>query len=378
MEQKPSPYERLNRLAIAGETRFGRWGWMLLVVLLLMMAASIYVRPGTNYYGHGVSFEALSRNPLDLRNGNVLGYRIFTPLLAYLIGLRGRPFILLNLVFAAVTLGAVYRYFRARSPQPGDALFGAMCLAFSSVVLITIYYAGFCDAFTYLSVFIMWRWRHRPLVMYPFLLMGAFNHEGALFVIPWFVYLKLAESPRKLATVAELIVGLSVVVAAFMLIRRWISLGQDLGLFAGTYLSPLLKDPLVMVRYAHQFYWLGFFGVFKALWVIPFIAAVAMWKNGRKKDVYGMIILMLCAAAQLLVAYDTTRMLTLGFMVMIVSLEYLFVFGPSTFRRWVPWVFLFNLFIPQLYTAAKVIEIMHSLPSNLMRMILEKGPYWVG
>lgn len=131
-------YERLNHLVDSGETRFGRWGWVFLVVFLLMLAACFYVRPGTNYVGHGVHFEALSRNPLDLRNGNVLGYRIMTPLLAYLIGLRGKPFILLNLIFAGVTIGAVYRYFRGRTDQPGDALFGAMCLTFSSVVLITI------------------------------------------------------------------------------------------------------------------------------------------------------------------------------------------------------------------------------------------------
>jgi hypothetical protein len=378
MDENPTPYQCLNRLVTAGEARFGRWGWSLLVVLLLMLAAAVYVRPGTNYYGHGVYFEALSRNPLDLRNGNVLGYRILTPLLAYLVGLRGRSFILLNLVFAAVTIGAVYRYFRTRAKLPGDALFGAMCLTFSSVVLITIYYAGFCDAFTYLSVFIMWRWRHRPLVMYPFLLLGVLNHEGILFVVPWFVYLKLTESPRKMATVAELAVGLGVVLVIFVMFRRWLSLGRDAGMFAGAYLTPLLKDPMVMIQQAHQYYWLGFFGVFKALWLIPVVAAVGMWKGGRKKEVYGMIILTICTAAQLLIAYDTTRMLTLGFMVIIISLEYLFVSGSSEFRRWAPWVFIFNLFVPQLFTAARVIEIMHSLPSNLLRMLLEKGPYWVG
>lgn len=378
MNERPTLYEHLNRFVAAGEARFGRWGWVFIVVVLLMLAASFYVRPGTNYYGHGVNFEALSRNPLDLRNGNLLGYRVMTPFLAYLIGLRGKSFILLNLVFAGVTIGAVYRYFRGRSDQPGDALFGALCLTFSSVVLVTIYYAGFCDALTYLALFLMWRWRSRPLVFYPLLLVGVLNHESVLFTIPWYAYLKLGDAPRKSVVLAELLIGLGAVLVAYYLFRRWISLGGEIGLTSGAYLRSFTADPLSAVKRAYLFYWVGLFSVFKLLWVFPIAAASAMWKNGRRRDVYGMFILMACAVSQLALAYDTTRMLTLGFMVLIVSLEYFFTTGAYRFRQWAPWVLIGNLLVPQLYTAANIIEIMQSIPATLLRMIIEKGPYWVG
>ncbi len=370
-------YDRLNNIAEYGEARFGRWGWVILLAFILMLAASIYVRPGTNYVGHGVHFEALSKNPLDLRNGNPLGYRIMTPLLAYLIGLRGRPFILLNLVFAAVMIGAVYRHFRAVTALKGDALFGTMCITFSSVILITIYYAGFCDALTYLAIFMAWRWRSRPPLFYLAFLVGALNHEGALFTLPWFVYLKLTESPRKSRALLEMAVGFGVVLAAYFLFRNWLSSSQEMGLSATAYLQPLLTNPFGMIRKACQYYWLGLFTVFKALWVFPIVAAVAMWKDRRKGQVVGMIILMMCAASQLVVAYDSTRMFTLGFLVLIISLEYLFRTDAYGFRQWAPYVFLFNLFIPQLFTAGMIIEIMHSTPMNLLRMIFGHGPWWV-
>ncbi|MDD4052412.1 MAG: hypothetical protein PHR28_11020 [candidate division Zixibacteria bacterium] len=378
MNETPTLYERLNRLVDKGETRFGNQGWVFLVVFLLMLAASFYVRPGTNYYGHGVHFEALSRNPLDLRNGNVLGFRIMTPLLAFLVGLRGKSFILLNLVFAGVTIGAVYRYFRSRSNQPGDALFGAMCLTFSSVVLVTIYYAGFCDALTYLALFLMWRWRSRPLLFYPLLLAGVLNHESVLFTIPWFAYLKVSDASRKSAALAELLIGLGAVLLAYYLFRRWISLDGEIGLTSGSYLRSFIADPLFAVKPAYLFYWVGLFSVFKLLWVFPLVAVVAMWKNGRRRDVYGIVILMACAVSQLAIAYDTTRMLTLGFLVLIIPLEYLFTTGTYRFRQWAPWVLIGNLLVPQLYTAANIVEIMHSIPATLLRMIIEKGPYWVG
>ncbi len=378
MNEAPTLYERLNRLVDTGEIRFGRWGWIFLVVILLMLAASVYVRPGTNYYGHGVHFEALSRNPLDLRNGNVLGYRIMTPLVAYLIGLRGKPFILLNLFFAAVTIGTVYRYFRSRLNQPGDALFGALCLTFSSVVLVTIYYAGFCDALTYLALFLMWRWRSHPALFYPLLLVGVLNHESVLFTIPWFVYLKLSEAPRKRVALAELLIGLGTALLAYYLFRRWISLDREAGLTPQAYFGGFNVDLLFAIRRSYLFYWVGWFSVFKLLWAFPLAAAAAMWRNGRRRDVYGMAILMVGALAQLAIAVDTTRMLTIGFMVLIVSLEYLFSTGAFRFRQWAPWVLVGNLLVPQLYTAGPIIEIMQSVPATLLRMVIEQGPYWVG
>ena len=105
-------------------------------------------------------------------------------------------------------------------------------------------------------------------------------------------------------------------------------------------------------------------------------AAVSLWQRGDRKTVIGMLLFFGGAASQLIIAYDTTRMLTLSFLVMIIALEHFFRTDAFEFRRWAPWLFLFNLLIPQLYTAAQIIEIMKSTPMDLLQMILHGTPYW--
>lgn len=369
-------YDKVNRLLVRSETKYGRLTVAIIIAVLLFLAASTYVRPGTNYVGHGASFEALTKNPLDLRNNNAIGYRIMTPLISYAIGLRGRPFIILNLLFAAILIALVYDYFRRRHDAPADALIGATTITFSAVILVTIYYSGFCDALTYLIIFAMWRWKEKSWLFYTLFLVGLFNHESVAFLTPWFIFEKLRVSKRKQITVIELIIGLAVVFSLFFGIRQWLAQGQQIGMDMRFYLSPLKENPLFWINHAFPYQAIGFFTVFKAFWVFPFLAAYAMYKNKDKTLLAGMIILTGCAFSQLLIAYDSTRMLTLGFMVMILGLEYLFVNDTYQIRKWAFPVILFNLFIPQLFTAAKIIEWMQSTPINLIRMVLEQKPWW--
>jgi hypothetical protein len=341
-----------------------------------MIIACIYVRPGTNYVGHGVLFEALTKNPLDLRSGNVLGYRVLTPWICWAIGLRGRIFIIFNLIVACFSIGLVYCYFRRRVQQPGDALFAAGGLTFSAVILVTIYYAGFCDAMTYLLLFLMWQYRRKPWAFYPLFFAGILNHEGILFLVPWWLYIFFRESTHRRRLLLEIPVGFGLVLTLFFLFRHWLSQGKEVGMTSVFYFGALINDPLLSIRNAFQFYWMGFFSVFKGLWIFVIAAAVSLWKGGEKPQVIGMVLLMACAACQLLVAIDSTRMFTLGFLVLIISLEHLYRTNAYDFRRWAIPVFVFNLFIPQMLTAGRYIEIMHSLPSNILRMIFEHAPYW--
>ena len=73
-----------------------------------------------------------------------------------------------------------------------------------------------------------------------------------------------------------------------------------------------------------------------------------------------MLLLQSCVAAQMVVAYDSSRMMTLGFIVMIPALKHLFEHNPFEFRRWAGWVVLANLVLPQVQTWKDRIEIMRS------------------
>ncbi len=368
-------YDQVNNVVLRGEAKFGRFWWIIFVSVALMILASIYVRPGTDYIGHGKAFESLTNNPFGTEE-NFAGYRIMTPLISYLVGLRGRPFILVNLFFAAVTIGFVYSFFRKRAVQAGDSLVATACLTFSTVILVTIFYAGFCDALTYLAIFLMWRARSKPVVFYLLFVMGILNHESVVFLIPWFAYLRLQESPRKSTCLLELLLGFGLTLTGYMFFREWIASRRGISLSADYYLIPLAENPLYWIKKAYLFYGVGLFSVFKALWVFPLAAGISMWRNGCRNQIIGLLLPMVCAASQLIIAYDTTRMLTVGFMTMVIALIYLFKTDAFGFRKWAVWVILSNFLIPQLFTASNIIEIMRSTPVNILRMIIENRPWW--
>lgn len=369
-------FDRFDNLALWGEKKFGRLGWTAILSFILLVLACIYVRPGTNYIGHGVNFEELSRHPFGPYDITTVGYRIMTPLIAFLLGLRGKPFIILNLVFAAINIGLIYYWFRSRLDRPGDALLAALTITFSCVILVTIFYAGFCDALTYLSIFLLWWFRSRPVYFYPIFMIGVLNHESVLFLIPGFIFFKLVESDKRWKTLLELVIGFGLVLSFYGWFRGWIDSRVRIELGYKYYLKPLLDDPLVWVKRAFTHWPIGWFSVFKLLWIFPMAAAVSLWQRGDRNTVIGMLLFFGGAAAQLIIAYDTTRMLTLSYLVMIIALEHLLRTNAFEFRRWAPWIFLFNLLIPQLYTAAQIIEIMKSTPMNLLQMILHGTPWW--
>jgi hypothetical protein len=65
-----------------------------------------------------------------------------------------------------------------------------------------------------------------------------------------------------------------------------------------------------------------------------------------------------CASFQFLVAYDSSRLFTLGYVAMVPALVYAFRENPYGFRRWAAPLFLVNLLIPEIFTAGKAVEVM--------------------
>jgi hypothetical protein len=90
-------------------------------------AAAVYVRPATHATALGVEFARLSQDPWA-RFGHAAGtigplsvgveHRLLTPVISYLVGLRGERLIITNLLIAATLLGCVMVWFGRRSARP--------------------------------------------------------------------------------------------------------------------------------------------------------------------------------------------------------------------------------------------------------------------
>lgn len=371
--QYPVWLRNLDSFLVQSESRVGRVFVASIIALLLFGIAAIYAVPATHTVALGQTFAKMAEQPFTFDTHSLLVYRILTPWISYAIGLRGELIIVTNLIFAYMLIGLVYLYFRQKSIYPTDALFAAAVITFSLVTLTTIYYGGYTDSATYLIIFIMWWSRRYRLIFYSAFLLGLFNRESILFLVPWFIFVYYKESRSRLRFWLEQLVGFGATLGLYLLFREWIS-SQQTASYPGTYyLDRFLEQPLEIFGQSFLFQGLGLFTVFKILWVIPVAAAISLFKNGRQYEAYGMLILILSCMSQLFFAFDSSRMATLGYLVMIVALKHLFETNVYNFRSWAAYLLLGNLIVPQLYTARDIIEVMKSFPVQVISQLLSTG-----
>ena len=356
--------------AKAGRTA-GIW-----IALGLMVAAGIYVRPAVKAVVLGLQYAALSDDLSRAFTGNPVAFRILTPLISNLLGFHGHLIIITNLLVAAALLATIYYLFKARTGSSGDALAATAVIAFSLVTLTTIYYGGYTDSMTYLLVFLMWWFRQKRLIFYVLFLLALLNRECVLFLIPWYAYLRWVEISSKLRATVDLATGFALVLCLYMTFRWWMGSQGIISLGWEYYLSPLARDPLYWLKDTYPLCGLGLFTVLKLCWCVPILAGWDLWRRGKRSEVYSMMILTICVLAQLLVAVDSSRMMTLVFPVVLMGLLHLFQTNAFSFRSWVGYLLVGNLLVPQLYTAASFVEVMRSVPGNIVMILLQGKGSW--
>lgn len=358
---------RLDRVVLRGEASLGRLPFAALVALGLLGLAALCVRPGTEPVELGRLYVALALDPFDFERPSPVGFRLLTPMLSYAIGLRGAAIMWTNLGLSALLLGIVFVGFRRRAPQPGDALLAAATLAFSLVTLSTVFSPSYCDPATYLAVLGMWWLRERRVAFFSIFLLGLLNRESIAFLVPWFAFVELAASQRRGRDAAIQAFGYGLAFAAYFAFRGWVAAQAEVAFDLAYYLAPLRDDPLHYLRMTAGRQTIGFFSVFGVLWAIPAAALWSMWRRGDRRAVASLVVLGVVTWAQLGFAYDTSRLLTLGFVGMIVALEDLSERDPVRFRDWVPWLLVLQFVSPHLRTAQQRVWTMESLPAWLLR-----------
>jgi hypothetical protein len=355
----PTNYSFYDSWQSGGETRFGPRVWTAVAALLLLALACLYIRPALHPMAMGQLYADLSRSPFTAADSPV-SFRFLTPLISYVLWLRGDLILVTNLLFAGLLLAMVHWHFRKNFSRPGDAMVAPLTLTYSLVTLTTVFHGGYCDSLTYVLLFASWVLRRRAVAFYLAFFLSLLNREAILFLVPWLALIRIQVAGARIRTGAELVLGFVLTVGLYLWIRQLISQSHEVDLTFTHYLAPLLQDPFHWMRDSVRFWWVGLFSVFKILWLIPVLAGISAWRSGKRSLVYSMGLLLACSFSQLAVGFDTSRMLTMAFPVMILALEHLFRESGDEFRRWIPKLLIVNLFIPQLFTAADVIEVTHS------------------
>jgi hypothetical protein len=339
-------------------------GTSLVLAVLLMLTAMLYVRPAVNTSYHGIFYAQLAAHPFQAANPNA--YRLLTPLIAYLTGLRGERIIILNLLVALALLAIVYYHARRERYAPSLALAVTMMLAFTMPTLFTIYYGGYTDSTSYLLILLMLIFGRRPFLFWLLFLLGLLNRESVVFLLPFFAlwHWHSLNSPR--IFLRSMLIGPAATVALYLLFRAIIN-SQTLVLHSGAfYFAPLLKDPLYWLRQAAHAYPLGFFSAFKLFWVLPASAVILAVR--RRAYVMAALVLspVIFSAAQSLIALDTSRMLAMAFpsllMAVIVLREKI---GDRRLATFMLLIALFNFALPQIYVTSNEVTLMDSSASLL-------------
>ena len=255
----------------------------------------------------------------------------------------------------------MYSYYRKNAQLAGDAFLAAVIATFSLVILTSIYCGGYCDIMSYLLIFLMWRYRAKRILFYFLFLLGLLNRESAVFLIPWFIFITWELDGSCKSKGLDILAGFGLTLGGYLLFRIWVESHHAVLYSTTYYVEDFLKNPMKMLRSTADWHSLGLFSVFKLMWVVPALAAVSWIIRRDYWQLTGMALLLLGAYAQLFIAFDTSRMFTLSFMVMFVSLNHLLENNRFQVRSWIFWVVLFNLIFPQPYTASNTVQVWQSL-----------------
>jgi len=353
-------YDHLDASVLAAERRLGWATWPLLGALFLGLAA-LYLPPNLSPIFLGEHYAEQSRNPFAFSGRSPVGFRILTPAVAWLVGLRGELLIVANWAIAAAFLAAVGNHFRRTAERPADALLAVAILASSTVTLGSVLWGYYCDSTTYLLVFGMWLTRGRP-IFYLLFLLGLLNHESVAFLVPWFVVLGLVERRPLVPELRAQAVGFAVAFAIYFAFRSFVASRMYVGFDLEYYLAPLREDPLAIWRLTSGTQIIGALSVFRALWWVPLVAVVVAVRRQQWDSLASWIVLLACVWAQLLFAYDTTRVFTLAFPLMIAALATLYRTGDFGFRRWLPALVVANLAVRPFFAVKQAVWVPDSLP----------------
>lgn len=363
---------RLGEKVGSWEARYGLVWTGLFIALVILLAAWLYTRPGVWPQALGKSYAQLSENPWDFSYNNRIRFRFLTPLISYLIGLTGRRIIITNHIITFIFLATTYWYARRHFADLAAPALLTAVLGTSMVTLSCVYYGGYCDILTYLIVLLIYWHLRRPWLVVLLLFLGVHNRESIIVMVPWVLYEQFQIRENRYWRLASMAVGLVLAGIGIMLIRDWIASQVATQFSPAYYFNPLKNDLFNWIKEATPFQWVGFFSVYKLLWLIPVLACVHWWHQRQWHRLMAIALLWGGVTAQLIVAFDTSRMLTLGFIVMLPCFAVLWKDNLYNVRAWLAPLILINLAVPQMYTAAKIIEHMHSVPEKLVEV------FWFG
>ena len=287
----------------------------LIVGVLLMALAAVYVAPRKEFtllIGRGYELAKLSETPFEFIPGNRMQLRILTPLIAYGVFLRGEHYVWMPIVIGVIFLSVVYGHFRWRGLSNVESLGVASLMAFSIPVSLMLVWVGFTDITSYLLLLLCIVFIRRSAVWPIFYALALLNHEANLFAAPWLVLLANMKDFKMKNCVKSLLL-LIAAMAPMAVYRYYVGFYGGSVKYSIQYYSSV-KFAMNNLQNVAGYLFIGIIGAFRLFWVLPLLAIYHLWGVvGRRREAAWLILVIVCALAQLLFAHDITRLVGLAF-----------------------------------------------------------------
>lgn len=347
--------------------KFGAFFAAVILSFILLFIGSLYVTPYFHTVELGEFFQSLSVNPFNLQEINTMRFRILTPLLAHLLFLRGRLYILMPLAFAILFLSSVYIHFRkSQHYSPAESMSIASLLAFSMPVLFTFRFPGYVDIPNYLFVFLCFVFSERknPLC-FLFFSLGLLNHESIIFMLPAFMLTYNRRFVFKNFAISIILLAVSFIPVVLYRHYVYVYSNTPIEYSPHYYVNP--DNIKHVINAIYRMLPLGIFMTFKLFWVLPVLSVIKDWKNNNYFNAFIIIFIIFLNFSQLLVASDTSRTLSLGFLAIILGARQIKKYYSSEIYLKILMALIgLNFLVPQYYIGQEGVRPFFMVPISIL------------
>jgi hypothetical protein len=332
------------------EKRFGIAIVIILTGLFFLFLSALITSIRLDLFFHGNGFTRLSTNPFDLESENDLRYRILSPLLGYILYLRGVAFKYFMLFVLAIFFGLIYFFLRKDKVRPSEALGITALCSFSTLSFHQLYFPAYTDPTSYLLILLFINLYRNYFVGIMLISLMLFNHENTVFLFPFF-FLLMMEKDFSFKKIIKVAMQFIIAIVPYLIFRKFISMNSHVGFTITYYFDhnnlQWTKDH-VLPHLAD-----GIYQSFRLFWLIPVIAIIINFYEKNYYELLLLVVIFLGVTTQFVIAYDISRLAGLAFpMILISALRMRAFMGTEKFLRVIYILILINFFIPSWYVGA--------------------------
>jgi hypothetical protein len=204
---------------------------------------------------------------------------------------------------------------------PLESINMAAFICFSCTIFIPVSAPGYTDSITYYFLFLSFIKVRKPYLSATLFGFALLNHESALFILPALILYSNYKNNKNLICFSRATLFYAVALLPYLAYRYYVSIHSAVEYNLSFYFSKeTIRNGITLLL---PVFLPGLFFAFKLFWVFPVFTIIKGLISKAYALVSIILVIIICCICQLILAYDTTRLLCLIFPAILLSAEYL-------------------------------------------------------